>query len=73
MSRRQTQKRAMILTQEEMETLKNLIRAGKDVVIHSVKGDIKGNEVKELENALNAFGRATTRDNEETLDPKVKY
>jgi hypothetical protein len=71
--RRPVSKRAMILTQDEVETLKNMIRAGKAVVINTIKGTAKGNEIKELETAMNAFGKATTRDNEEVLDPKVKY
>ena len=68
-----TNKRAMIFTMDEVETLKNLIRAGKEMVHRNLKGDFKGNEVKELENSLNAFGKALTWDNEKVLDPKVKY
>jgi len=75
MARRQlpTNKRAMIFTMDEVETLKNLIRAGKEMVYRNLKGDFRGNEVKELENSLNAFGKALSWDNDKVLDPKVKY
>lgn len=58
---------------DEVETLKNLIRAGKEMVYRNLKGDFRGNEVKELENSLNAFGKALSWDNDKVLDPKVKY
>jgi hypothetical protein len=70
--KRPVNKRAMIFTQDEVETLKNLIRISKDMVQRSLKGEFRGNEFKDLETALNAFGRATTWDNEKVLDPKVK-
>jgi hypothetical protein len=73
MSKRAVQKRAMTLTQDEVDTLKNVLRAGKQIVIRSLNGDFKGTEIKELETALNNFGRATTWENEKTLDPKVTY
>ena len=73
MSRRPQNKRAMILNQDEVDTLRNAINAAKEIVLRSLDGSFKGTEIKALETALNAFGKATTYDNEKVLDPKVKY
>jgi hypothetical protein len=73
MSKKQQEKRAMILSQDEVQTLKNLIESAKVTVLHSIKGSVTGNEIKELETALNTFGRATTWENEKVLKPKVDY
>jgi hypothetical protein len=72
MAKRPQIKRALILNQDELDTLKNLINAAKIMVYRSYEGKFQGNEMKDLESTLNAFGKSNTWDNEKILDPKVK-